>query len=95
MGLPQGLTIHREWLPNGWQPVFTGPEAKGMMIERVMQEIERMYGVGWGLSSEKLRANLGPCAQVRFYLGNNGLHGFGPLLAFRSPIPSGMQNIPA
>ena len=41
-----GLTIRREWLPNGWQLVFTGPEAKGMMIERVMEEIERMYGPG-------------------------------------------------
>lgn len=44
--LPQGLTIRREWLPNGWQLVSTGPEAKGMMIERVMEEIERMYGPG-------------------------------------------------
>ena len=39
-----GLTIRREWLPNGWRLVFTGPEAKGMMIESVMGEIERMYG---------------------------------------------------
>ena len=39
-----GLTIRREWLPNGWQLVFTGPEAKGMMIDSVMGEIERMYG---------------------------------------------------
>ena len=41
-----GLTIRREWLPNGWRLVFTGPEAKGMMIESVMGEIERMYGPG-------------------------------------------------
>ena len=41
-----GLTIRREWLPNGWRLVFTGPEAKGMMIESVMREIERMYGPG-------------------------------------------------
>lgn len=41
-----GLTIRREWLPNGWRLVFTGPEAKGMMIESVMAEIERMYGPG-------------------------------------------------
>lgn len=39
-----GLTIRREWLPNGWRLVFTGPEAKGMMIESVFAEIERMYG---------------------------------------------------
>jgi ParB family chromosome partitioning protein len=39
-----GLTIRREWLPNGWRLVFTGPEAKGMMIDSVMGEIERMYG---------------------------------------------------
>ena len=41
-----GLTIRREWLPNGWRLVFTGPEAKGMMMESVMAEIERMYGAG-------------------------------------------------
>jgi ParB family chromosome partitioning protein len=39
-----GLTIRREWLPNGWRLVFTGDEAKGMMIESVMAQIERMYG---------------------------------------------------
>ena len=39
-----GLTIRREWLPNGWRLVFTGPEAKGMMIESVFAEIERQYG---------------------------------------------------
>ena len=39
-----GLTIRREWLPNGWRLVFTGPEAKGMMIESVFAEVERMYG---------------------------------------------------
>lgn len=39
-----GLTIRREWLPNGWRLVFTGPEAKGMMIESVMRDIERKYG---------------------------------------------------
>jgi len=41
-----GLTIRREWLPNGWRLVFTGPEARGMMIESVIGEIERMYGPG-------------------------------------------------
>jgi ParB family chromosome partitioning protein len=39
-----GLTIRREWLPNGWRLVFTGPEAKGMMIESVMRDIELKYG---------------------------------------------------
>jgi ParB family transcriptional regulator, chromosome partitioning protein len=42
----EGLVIRREWLPNGWRLVFTGPEAKGMMIESVIGEIERMYGPG-------------------------------------------------
>ena len=46
IGPREGLTIRREWLPNGWRLVFTGPEAKGMMIESVMGEIERMYGPG-------------------------------------------------
>ena len=39
-----GLTIRREWLPNGWRLVFTGEEAKGMMIDSVLKDIERMYG---------------------------------------------------
>ena len=41
-----GLTIRREWMENGWRLVFTGPEAKGMMIDSVMDQIERMYGAG-------------------------------------------------
>jgi len=40
-----GLTIRREWLPNGWRMVITGPEAKGLLIESVMEQIERLYGV--------------------------------------------------
>ena len=39
-----GLTIRREWLPNGWRLVFTGPEMKGMMVESVMGEVGRVYG---------------------------------------------------
>ena len=42
----KGLTIRREWLPNGWRLVFTGEEAQGMMINQVMSDIERMYGPG-------------------------------------------------
>ncbi|NBZ86581.1 ParB/RepB/Spo0J family partition protein [Stagnihabitans tardus] len=42
----KGLTVRREWLPNGWRLVFTGEEAQGMMIEQVLSDIERMYGPG-------------------------------------------------
>ncbi|PTE23686.1 chromosome partitioning protein ParB [Cereibacter changlensis JA139] len=39
-----GLTIRRELAPEGWVLRFTGPEATGMMMESVMDEVERMYG---------------------------------------------------
>ena len=39
-----GLTVRREMTPDGWILRFTGPEATGMMMETVMDEIERMYG---------------------------------------------------
>jgi len=39
-----GLTVRRERTPTGWTLHFTGREAHGMMIDTVMDEIERMYG---------------------------------------------------
>ena len=40
------LIIRRERLPNGYRLTFTGPEARGMMMESVLDQIERMYGPG-------------------------------------------------
>jgi ParB family transcriptional regulator, chromosome partitioning protein len=39
-----GLTVRRERTARGWSLHFTGPDAHGMMIEGVMDDIERMYG---------------------------------------------------
>ena len=39
-----GLTIRRERTPRGWTLHFSGPEATGMMMETVLDEVERMYG---------------------------------------------------
>ncbi|MDP2063238.1 MAG: hypothetical protein Q8J98_09065 [Phaeovulum sp.] len=39
----QGLTIRRERTPEGYLLRFTGPEASGMMIDSVLDDIERMY----------------------------------------------------
>ncbi len=39
-----GLTVRRERTERGWTLYFTGPEAHGMMIEAVMDDIERSYG---------------------------------------------------
>jgi ParB family chromosome partitioning protein len=39
-----GLTIRREMTKDGWILRFTGREATGMMIESVLDEIDRMYG---------------------------------------------------
>lgn len=39
-----GLTIRRELAPEGWTLRFTGPEATGMLMETVMDEVERMCG---------------------------------------------------
>lgn len=38
-----GLTIRRERTPEGYLLRFTGPEASGMMIDSVLDDIERMY----------------------------------------------------
>lgn len=38
------LIIRRERLPNGYRLTFTGAEASGMMMESVLDQIERMYG---------------------------------------------------
>jgi ParB family chromosome partitioning protein len=38
-----GLTVRRERTADGWCLHFTGPQAEGMMIEQVMDTIERMY----------------------------------------------------
>ena len=39
-----GLTVRRERTHDGWTLHFTGPEAEGMMMESVMDAIERLYG---------------------------------------------------
>ncbi|WP_372840157.1 ParB/RepB/Spo0J family partition protein [Phaeovulum sp.] len=38
-----GLTIRRERTNEGYVLRFTGPEARGMMIDQVLDDIERMY----------------------------------------------------
>ncbi len=38
------LHIRRERLPDGWCLRFTGPEAKGGLMEDIMDQIERDYG---------------------------------------------------
>ncbi|SEM92680.1 chromosome partitioning protein, ParB family [Pseudorhodobacter antarcticus] len=40
----QGLLIRRERTPTGWLLRFTGPEATGMLMEDVMDEVERRFG---------------------------------------------------
>ena len=42
--IPKGLAVRREMTPNGWVLHFTGPEATGMMIDTVLDQIEQMYG---------------------------------------------------
>ena len=39
----QGFTVRREKTPNGWVLRFTGPEATGMLMEDVMDEVERVF----------------------------------------------------
>jgi ParB family chromosome partitioning protein len=39
-----GLTVRRERTQHGWSLHFTGEEAHGMMLDSVMDAIERMYG---------------------------------------------------
>lgn len=39
-----GVTVWREMTRNGWVLHFTGPEARGWMLNSVMEEIERQYG---------------------------------------------------
>ena len=41
-----GLTVRREMSRDGWILRFTGREATGMMIDTVLDEIERMYSPG-------------------------------------------------
>ncbi len=40
----RGLTVRRELAAEGWLLRFTGPEATGMLIETVLDEVERMVG---------------------------------------------------
>ncbi len=42
----RGLTVRRELAPEGWVLRFTGPEATGMLMETVMDEVERLVGRG-------------------------------------------------
>ena len=41
-----GLTVRREMSRDGWILRFTGREATGMLIDTVLDEIERMYSPG-------------------------------------------------
>jgi len=41
-----GLTIRRERTRDGWCLHFTGREAKGGLIDDVLDEVERLYGPG-------------------------------------------------
>ena len=41
----RGLTVRRELAPEGWVLRFTGPEATGMLMETVMDEVERLVGL--------------------------------------------------
>ena len=42
--LRAGLTVRRELAAEGWVLRFTGPEATGMLMETVLDEVERMVG---------------------------------------------------
>jgi ParB family transcriptional regulator, chromosome partitioning protein len=42
--LRSGLTVRRELAAEGWVLRFTGPEATGMLMETVLDEVERMVG---------------------------------------------------
>ena len=42
--LRAGLTVRRELASEGWVLRFTGPEATGMLMETVLDEVERMVG---------------------------------------------------
>ena len=42
----RGLTVRRELAAEGWVLRFTGPEATGMLMETVMDEVERLVGRG-------------------------------------------------
>ena len=44
--LRAGLTVRRELAAEGWVLRFTGPEATGMLMETVLDEVERMVGPG-------------------------------------------------
>lgn len=41
----RGLTVRRELAPEGWVLRFTGPEATGMLMETVLDEVERLVGL--------------------------------------------------
>lgn len=40
----RGVTVRREMTRDGWVLRFTGPEATGMLMELVMDEVERVFG---------------------------------------------------
>ncbi len=42
--LRPGVMIRRERRPRGWSLHFTGPDAKGMLMDDIMDQIERDYG---------------------------------------------------
>ena len=44
--LRASLTVRRELAAEGWVLRFTGPEATGMLMETVLDEVERMVGRG-------------------------------------------------
>ena len=44
--LRPSLRVRREWREDGWTLVFTGRDASGALMERVMEEVEGMVGEG-------------------------------------------------
>ncbi len=42
----RGLWIRREMTPDGWSLHFTGDEATGRLMERIMDEVELWFGTG-------------------------------------------------
>ncbi len=43
---PRGIVIRREMARDGWVLHFTGREARGMLMDRVIEEIELMFAPG-------------------------------------------------
>jgi ParB family chromosome partitioning protein len=42
----RGIIVRRERVREGWNLRFTGPEASGMLMDTVLDEIERLFSPG-------------------------------------------------